>query len=259
MHSSTLTERLIPDGQRVGSGLQMACRWAVLAALWVGMLPAGVSEAKVQVKVRPDGTRIIVNETKNQKAVRTSSKLRPIDSSQPLAGLIRQYARHQGLSPRLVQSVVQVESGYNPRALSSKGAQGLMQLMPGTARELGVGDAFDPEENIRGGTRYLRQQLDRFDGDLTLALAAYNAGPTAVSRYGGIPPYRETQRYVQKVLSLYRGTVPEDLRQRARVEAQQRQKAAAAKPTKKTEGNRIVLRRGENNRILFTNTPPKTD
>lgn len=114
--------------------------------------------------------------------------------------IITQHAEARGLRPDLVRAVVQVESGYNARAVSSKGALGLMQLMPSTARDLGVRSPFDPEENIRGGTLYLRQLLDRFGGSEELALAAYNAGPTAVDRYGNrIPPYAETQDYVRKV------------------------------------------------------------
>jgi hypothetical protein len=114
--------------------------------------------------------------------------------------LITQHAEARGLRPDLVRAVVQVESGYNPRAVSPKGALGLMQLMPSTAAELGVRFPLDPEENIRGGTTYLRQLLDRFGGHEELALAAYNAGPSAVDRYGNrIPPYAETQDYVRKI------------------------------------------------------------
>jgi hypothetical protein len=114
--------------------------------------------------------------------------------------LIVEHARAQNLRPDLVRAVVQVESGYNPTAVSSKGALGLMQLMPATARQLGVRAPFDPDENIRGGTTYLRQLIERFDGNEELALAAYNAGPMAVDRYGNkVPPYRETRDYVRKV------------------------------------------------------------
>jgi hypothetical protein len=107
-------------------------------------------------------------------------------------------ALHQ-VSPDLVRSVIAAESEFDQWAVSSKGARGLMQLMPATARRLGVADSFDARQNIFGGTQYLRMLLDQFGGDVALALAAYNAGPNAVLRYGGIPPYRETRGYVQKV------------------------------------------------------------
>lgn len=113
---------------------------------------------------------------------------------------VMEYSNRHSLRPELVRAVIQVESGYNPRALSPKGAMGLMQLMPDTARMLGVQRPYDPEQNIRGGTRYLRLLLDKYDGNEELALAAYNAGSGAVDRYGKrIPPYRETRDYVRKV------------------------------------------------------------
>lgn len=107
------------------------------------------------------------------------------------------------LDPDLVNSVIHAESGFNSRAVSRKGAQGLMQLMPGTAVRLGVTNPFDPEANVGGGTRYLRQLLERYNFDLVKALAAYNAGPTKVEQYHGVPPYRETRAYVARIVHDY--------------------------------------------------------
>ena len=113
---------------------------------------------------------------------------------------IEEHAAAHRVRPELVRAVIQVESAYNPRARSNKGAMGLMQLMPETAADLGVTNAYDPVQNIRGGVAYLRQLLDKFGGNEELALAAYNAGPGAVTKYGdAIPPYRETREYVDKV------------------------------------------------------------
>ena len=121
--------------------------------------------------------------------------------------LIRQHASQRGVRPDLVRAVIQVESAFNPRAVSPKGAMGLMQLMPATAKQFGVIDAFNPAENIRAGVSYLRQLLDRYDHDEQLALAAYNAGPGAVDKYGSkVPPYKETQNYVLKIAGI-RGNV----------------------------------------------------
>jgi len=131
--------------------------------------------------------------------------------AKPVSGAVALYAPHVdtasaefNVEKALVHAVITAESGYNASAISRTGAQGLMQLMPQTAKRLEVADAFDPEQNIRGGTRYLRMLLDMFDNNMELAVAAYNAGENAVIKYGRqIPPYRETRAYVPKVLALY--------------------------------------------------------
>lgn len=117
--------------------------------------------------------------------------------------LIDKYASQNNLDPDFVKAVVKQESGFNPKAKSHCGAMGLMQLMPSTAQGLGVKDAFDAEQNIYGGTKYLKGLMDRFGNNKELALAAYNAGPNAVKKYNGIPPYKETQNYVKNVMASY--------------------------------------------------------
>jgi soluble lytic murein transglycosylase-like protein len=130
----------------------------------------------------------------------STTPVEPTSARERYEPYVIEHSNLQSLRPELVRAVIQVESGYNPRALSSKGAMGLMQLMPETARSLGVKRPYDPEQNIRGGTRYLRLLLDKYDGSEELALAAYNAGSGAVDRHGKrIPPYRETRDYVRKV------------------------------------------------------------
>jgi len=118
--------------------------------------------------------------------------------------LARRSGRAAGVDPALVAAVAETESRFDPLAISPAGAAGLMQLMPATAHGLGVADPYDPVQNVRGGAAYLHQLLERFHDSVPLALAAYNAGPGAVERYGGVPPYAETQRYVDRVMAAYR-------------------------------------------------------
>ena len=124
-------------------------------------------------------------------------------SKEAILGYIKDASEKYGVEEKLIQAVVKQESGYNPDAISHVGAQGLMQLMPATAKDLGVKDAFNPKENIDGGVKYLRKMLDKYHGNKILALAAYNAGPGAVDKYDGVPPYKETQNYVKSILAQY--------------------------------------------------------
>jgi soluble lytic murein transglycosylase-like protein len=117
--------------------------------------------------------------------------------------VISEAARRHGLDFPLLKALIHVESYFNPRAVSRKGAMGLTQIMPGTMELLKISDPFDPWENIMGGARYLKSMLERFDGQLSLALAAYNAGPSAVERYNAIPPFKETREYVEKVMKFF--------------------------------------------------------
>jgi soluble lytic murein transglycosylase-like protein len=121
-------------------------------------------------------------------------------------------SKKYNIEPSLVHAVIKVESNWDTKAISRSGAIGLMQLMPATARAMGIENPYNPEENIEAGIRYLRHLLDRFNGDLILAIAAYNVGPRRVKKFQGIPPIRETQHYVKKVLSIYNGKNPVDER-----------------------------------------------
>ena len=118
--------------------------------------------------------------------------------------IILQAASRHEIDPALVKAIIMAESGYNPNAISQRGAKGLMQLMPSTAEALGVEDVFNPEQNISGGVRYFKKLVNRFDGDIKLALAAYNAGSNKVRHYQGIPPYKSTHHYIEKVFKYYK-------------------------------------------------------
>jgi soluble lytic murein transglycosylase-like protein len=129
-------------------------------------------------------------------------------TSESVDNAIEAAASRHGVDPNLVRAIIKVESNFNPRAVSRKGALGLMQLMPRTAQSMNVTNAFDPEQNVDAGVRHLKSLLDNYNGNLELSLAAYNAGSAAVERNGGVPPYRETQDYVRKITGLYMGTSP---------------------------------------------------
>ncbi|GAC1302847.1 MAG: hypothetical protein NVSMB19_12440 [Vulcanimicrobiaceae bacterium] len=147
-------------------------------------------------------------------AVPTLSPAPPVAQAGPRAfgslvanayeALTRRIAQEARVDPALVRAVAQTESGFDPHATSAAGAAGLMQLMPATSNALGVADPYDPAQNVRGGAAYLHRLLERFHGNVQLAVAAYNAGPGAVERYGGIPPYAETRTYVDRVMAAYR-------------------------------------------------------
>jgi hypothetical protein len=132
-----------------------------------------------------------------------SAKSEPVKRGPTLNQMVNSASAAYHLDPDLVNSVIHAESGFNSRAVSPKGARGLMQLMPGTANRLGVNDAFDPQANVTGGSRYLRELMERYNFDLVKALAAYNAGPQRVEQYKGVPPYRETRAYVARIVHDY--------------------------------------------------------
>lgn len=149
--------------------------------------------------------KIFMRDIQKDKRLRTNFGLSRISRNPAeFDQIINSCSSEFGVDRSLVKAVIHAESGYNPNAVSSKGAAGLMQLMPSTAQDLKVANSFNPSENIRGGVRYLRFLLDTFKGDVTLALAAYNAGLGNVAKHGGVPPYEETRNYVSKVLNYQR-------------------------------------------------------
>jgi hypothetical protein len=180
---------------------------------WIGLavtLTCSLLRAGVHLMVRPDGTKVIYNDevdSRHYRPVEMSDSwlVARIARASRYDATISEAAAEHDIDPSLVKSVMLVESGFNPRAVSRKGARGLMQLMPATAKLYGVSDVFDAGQNIRGGVRYLTYLLNLYSGDLEQTLAAYNAGEGAVQKYGGIPPYDETQLYVHKTLTAFYG------------------------------------------------------
>jgi soluble lytic murein transglycosylase-like protein len=184
----------------------MRVRGFLLALLWAS---AAAASATVRVAIK-DGKRIIYNDGVGESphaALQESDAWLASRVAIPSLydGLIAQAAQAHSVDPKLVKSVMLIESAFNPTAVSRKGARGLMQLMPGTAVRYGVRNLFDPAQNISGGVRHLSNLLLLYGGNLSKSLAAYNAGEAAVERYGGVPPYGETQLYVRKGLTAYYG------------------------------------------------------
>lgn len=187
----------------------------VASLLMAAMLFAGSARAAIYVYQLPDGSRIVTDhaiKAKGYRLVRSSQTVEGVGvvaanrapqffRADPTSydSLIQRMARRYKMDPALIKAVVHAESAFNPYATSHKGASGLMQLMPETAEIYGVSDIYDPTQNIRAGVRYLKDLLSQYNS-IKLAVAAYNAGPTAVARYRGIPPYNETRDYVRKVL-----------------------------------------------------------
>jgi soluble lytic murein transglycosylase-like protein len=180
-----------------------------------------------------DGSGTIIltnvpNDSRYKRIISESPRPRTFISNGELEPVIARHSRRHRLHPALIRAVIKAESDFDPMAISRAGAVGLMQLMPQTAVQLDVQDMYNPDQNIGGGTKYLRQLLDRFNGNLPLALAAYNAGETAVDRYQSLPPFEETRRYVKKVLHYYRAFL---LNERLTPLSQARPRAAGIRPT----------------------------
>jgi len=183
------------------------------------LLTAAPVQAEVYQYIDANGTISLTNVPNDPRYKRVTSELprsRSVISDRELEPVIARHSRAHRLHPALIRAVIKTESDFDPLAVSHAGAVGLMQLMPQTARRLDVRDSYNPDDNIGGGTKYLRQLLDRFNGNLPLALAAYNAGEQAVERYQGLPPIPETRQYVIKVLRHYRTFLMNDRRSSSR-------------------------------------------
>jgi len=180
----------------------MKIRTLLALGALVGLAPAAPAEVRVKVQ---GGRHLIYNDGPAKLGATEDWLAARVRRASAFDDLIEASAHEHAVDPRLVKSVMLVESGFNPAAISKKGARGLMQLMPATAAEHGISDVHDPKQNIAAGTRHLSRLLSYYGGDLVKSLAAYNAGEAAVDRYDGVPPYDETQLYVRKTLAAYYG------------------------------------------------------
>lgn len=199
-----------PSTPRAGAGRYAAASSGAYGASGMsgqfgGRLPQ--REEVIYKKIGEDGTIYLTNRPDGDSAYQEFARFQVADliaslGMEGLMDLATRYGVLHGVDPHLIHAIIRAESGGNELAVSHAGAEGLMQLMPDTGRALGVSNAFNPDENVYGGTLYIKQMLDRY-GDLSLALAAYNAGPGNVDKYGGIPPFTETQEYVKRVLRYY--------------------------------------------------------
>jgi soluble lytic murein transglycosylase-like protein len=185
----------------------------LLGATWLTLSPQDL-HAEIYQYIDANGTIALTNvpnDLRYRRITPQSNRLHPTLSERELGPMISRSSQQHQLHPALIRAVIKAESDFDPMAVSRAGAVGLMQLMPQTAVRLDVHDLYDPEDNIGGGTKYLRQLLDRFSGNLPLALAAYNAGEHTVDRYRGLPPIDETRQYVRKVIRYYRTFLMKDL------------------------------------------------
>ena len=223
MFSSMIQNLLSSSGQSAAMqrAVQMRNQINTINSQWepvnkaVINMPTSVGDKKIEPfeKVLQAGAKVKFGDLLTNPATKVNAQLYTnkaagfvntnISGKAKIKELITKISQKHGVDEKLVNALVNQESGFNPNAKSKVGAMGLMQLMPATAKGLGVTNPMDPEQNVEGGVKYLKSMLDRYNGNIILALAAYNAGPGAVDKYDGVPPYKETQNYVKSILSNY--------------------------------------------------------